>query len=262
MSTHDPHDIIAGLSKPFSRSQIKSRKVGGGRSVDYVSGQSVLNRLNTVAAEWSMQITDRWKEPLLINRFNKETRKSELTEVECMYILAEMTIPGVGTRPGMGAQVIEPGAGEDPMKGALTDAIKNCAKQFGVALDLYGDDTYEHADSGDAPAPPVSREDAPQATERPQEVLAQPERKDYSEEDAWKKASRTLHATAKNVIGGDDPHQALHLMAEIAGFPSLKNMPVPRLLKLNEFIQSDGFDTYYAKSIRPRLPQPKQEAMA
>lgn len=63
-----------------------------------------------------------------------------------------LTIPGLGSRTGIGVQVIEFGGGEDSgYKGAETDAFKRAAMAFGCGLQLYSDSpapqrsTQQHA---------------------------------------------------------------------------------------------------------------------
>lgn len=148
-----PADIQSALSARFHPSLIERRKIGGGREVDYVSGSVVISRLNRVVPNWSVKVADRWTQRLEVTRWNEQTRQGELQQRECMCILAELTIPELGTRSGIGVQILEPGAGEDPLKGALTDAIKNCAKQFGVGLHLYGLVEEETGEVGPAASP-------------------------------------------------------------------------------------------------------------
>lgn len=241
----DAKEIITKLSQPFDKRLIKQRKIGG-RQVDYVGGEAYIARLNQAAPQWSFRVTKDELRMLTVMRWDDAARKKVPTEVPCQVVHGELEIPGVGTRAGIGVQLLEDGAGEDVVKGALTDAFKNCCKYFMLGLHMYSDTPLPYEDA------PETRQDAPQATEAPAEVV------DYSEDKQWQAASRTLHATAKNVIGGDDPHEVLHLMATKAGFPSITNMPVKRLLKLNEYIQSDQFDDYYTKHLRPELPQPQQ----
>lgn len=140
----DDEDDVAGmlnrLGTPFDRSVVKQRKIGGGKTVSYVSGQSVIRRLNEAVGVWDLHVVERWTEVVTVNRWNEDERRTIPVDLPCLCMLVELHIPGLGTRQGVGVQVKEPGAGEDAMKGVLTDATKNAAKQFGVALELYGDD--------------------------------------------------------------------------------------------------------------------------
>src|SRR5690554_1694146 len=65
-------------------------------------------------------------------------RKGASVQLPCLVVFGELDIPGVGIRSGIGVQMIEDNAGEDVMKGAMTDCLKNCAKYFGLGLHMYG----------------------------------------------------------------------------------------------------------------------------
>lgn len=54
-----------------------------------------------------------------------------------MIVTGTLTIHGLGSRTGMGVQVIEAGAGEDTYKAAESDAFKRAAMAFGCGLQLY-----------------------------------------------------------------------------------------------------------------------------
>lgn len=143
---HDPTDarrIIDALTVPFRRDQISQRKIGG-RMLDYVEGHEYITRLNEASPAWSFRMTRSDMQPLHVTRYDKQTRQPYETDLPCLIVHGELTIPGVGTRAGIGVQMVEDNAGEDVMKGALTDCLKNCAKYFGLGLHMY---------SGDMPAP-------------------------------------------------------------------------------------------------------------
>lgn len=76
---------------------------------------------------------------------------------------------------------------------------------------------------------------------------------DFSGDEQWQLASRSLHARAADVVGRDDAHDVLHIMAELAGFASLKAVPVKRLVQMREFIGGPKWATYYASEIEPAL---------
>lgn len=117
-----PTEMLAALGKPFPPEAIKKREGGGGRSYDYVEAETVIRRLNATCEEWSFIIRGHeWRGDLLIAH-------------------GELTIPPLGTRSGFGVQKVSEKGGEDLVKGAASDALKKCATQFGVALELYGPD--------------------------------------------------------------------------------------------------------------------------
>lgn len=237
-------DIIDNLSEPFRRDQISKRKMGN-LQVDYVEGHEYIARLNAVAPEWSLRMTKSEMVTLNVKRWDEATRKSEPTQLPCLMVYAELEIPGVGTRAGIGVQMIEDNAGEDVMKGALTDAFKNCCKYFNLGLHLY---------SGDAPAPVPAE---PRLAEKRQQSEAPPpvseDHVDYSEDPQWKKANESLHVVATDVVGKDDAHNVIHILATIAGYPSTKNVPVSRLLTMREFLRKPQWCDYYTSTIEPAL---------
>jgi len=62
-------------------------------------------------------------------------RKNIPTEVFVYVVTGELEIPGLGARQAQGVQAIDPGSGEDLLKGASSDALKKCATLFGVPVD-------------------------------------------------------------------------------------------------------------------------------
>jgi hypothetical protein len=157
--TQDAAAIIAALTVPFRRDQISQRKIGG-RMLDYVEGHEYITRLNEASPAWSFRMTKAETTPLHVTRYDKQRNPYE-TDLPCLTVYGEITIPGVGSRAGIGVQMIENNAGEDVMKGALTDCLKNCAKYFGLGLHMY---------SGDAPQ---AAQSAPQQHQEPQPIRPQ-----------------------------------------------------------------------------------------
>lgn len=118
--TSNRHEtILAALGEPFPRQAVKQRKVGNFQA-DYVEGETVIRRLNKCCPDgWDWRIVGmEWREKMLV-------------------VWGELTIPGLGTRSGMGISENMIG---DVVKGASTDALKKAATLFGVALELYGPD--------------------------------------------------------------------------------------------------------------------------
>lgn len=124
------------LQRPFPREAVKQRKGGGGRMYDYIPTHLVIHRLNDATGHnWDWRIV------------NLE-RHGDL-----LMCYGELTIPGHGTRTGIGVQQVSPGGGEDLAKGVSSDALKKAATLFGVALELYGPDV--EGDGEIEPAAPV-----------------------------------------------------------------------------------------------------------
>lgn len=255
----DAKQIITDLSRPFDKRLIKNRKIGG-RQVDYVGGESYIAALNAATPEWSFRVTKEEVRVLTVMRWNDASRKREPAEVPCQLVHAELEIPGVGTRAGIGVQLLEDGAGEDVVKGALTDAFKNCCKYFGLGLHLYTDGNapllYEDA--------PVERSTGPSGDKAGDQVSDEgsDDIPDYSARDDWKQANAKLHAVATNVIGKDHAHDAIKTMTQrTKGVDSHKHLDATALQKMAAFIESDAFDAYYRREVAPYLPQPEQQEM-
>jgi hypothetical protein len=115
-------ELLDALSKPFPDEAIQSRQGGGGKSLDYVATNTVIWRLNRVCPAWDFRVTRvEWQNDLCI-------------------CYGELTIPGLGTRTGIGVQKVSERGGEDLVKGAASDSLKKSATLFGVGLHLYGPD--------------------------------------------------------------------------------------------------------------------------
>lgn len=138
-------DMRAALSAPFPPNAIEQREGAHGKMLDYIATETVIRRLNRVCPEWSFRRSGHeWTEPV---EWTDKYQKARVSRT--LVVWGEMTIPGLGTRSGTGVQVVEDGrSGEDLIKGALSDCLKNCAKLFGVGIDLYGPDL----EAGELPA--------------------------------------------------------------------------------------------------------------
>lgn len=130
----DPKDMLAGLSEPFARDQIESRPIGGGKNASFLKIDTVIQRLNDICISWDFRITYRSMQLMALARGSGQNKRVE--DVSVYVVEGELTIPGLGTRAGIGVQALDDGAGEDLIKGALSDAIKVAAAKFGVGLDL------------------------------------------------------------------------------------------------------------------------------
>lgn len=132
--------LLAALGKPFPREAVKTRPGGMGKPFPYVAGYTIIHRLNdATGGMWNWEIKSFEFRPL------PPTSKGK--DQWLVVVTGTLGIPGLGSRSGVGVQVVVDGAGEDLVKGASTDALKKAATLFGVALELYGED-YE-----DEPAP-------------------------------------------------------------------------------------------------------------
>jgi hypothetical protein len=115
---------LEGLEKPFASSLIKKRKGPAGKLLDYVEVGAVIHRLNAATeGKWSYEV--------------KETTVHE----KAVIVLGRMTCDGE-SREDFGGKVARSDDASlvDAYKAANSDAIKRCARLFGVGLHLYFDD--------------------------------------------------------------------------------------------------------------------------
>jgi hypothetical protein len=121
------------LRKPFPKEAVKQRKGGGGMTLDYVGGETVIRRLiDSTQNTYDFEIISREIMP-----YGTTSRGEEQFLV---LVHGRLTISPLGHRDGYGVQIVSAKGGEDLFKGAVTDSLKKAATLFGVALELYGPD--------------------------------------------------------------------------------------------------------------------------
>ena len=126
------------LRAPFANDLIETRTIAG-RSISYLNHAIVTDRLIQVDPNWS------W-EPMGINLDGTPV----IDGVGGLWI--RLTICE-STRIGYGASDAHQ-KGADAIKSAISDAIKNAAMRFGVALDLWG---MEPSALAEVPPKPIER---------------------------------------------------------------------------------------------------------
>ena len=126
------------LRAPFANDLIETRTIAG-RSISYLNHAIVTDRLIQVDPNWS------W-EPMGINLDGTPV----IDGVGGLWI--RLTICE-STRIGYGASDAHQ-KGADAIKSAISDAIKNAAMRFGVALDLWG---MEPSALAEVPQKPIER---------------------------------------------------------------------------------------------------------
>ena len=134
-------EIYVECDKPLKSGWIKSRKVGGGRDEDYIDGAYVIKMLNHLfPCGWSKHIKS-----INILDESENSRGNAVITAECHMILkihpwGEVLIEqeDVGS-----VEMFAPTRGSamsNARKGAVTDALKRCAKSlgnsFGLALSM------------------------------------------------------------------------------------------------------------------------------
>lgn len=159
MTEPEPREqLIADLVKPFA--VVKSRVGAGGKRFSYVDGTQVIQRLNAATGnDWSMSVDNVQAHPMGDNTLWVAT--------------VSLTIPGLGTRSHIGVQMASNRAGEDMVKGCVTDAMKKAATLFGVGIELYGED-YPDAEQTTHNPPSQAKTAAPAAQRQAAAPAKQP----------------------------------------------------------------------------------------
>jgi hypothetical protein len=123
------------LEKPFAPKQIKQRVGNFGRTLDYVEGHSVIQRLNDAFdAQWSFEIL----------------RHEILEDKDEVIVQGKLTAENVVKTQFGSSQIARArNTGEiislaDDLKAAATDSLKKCATMLGVGLQLYNGDRSLH----------------------------------------------------------------------------------------------------------------------
>jgi hypothetical protein len=145
MSDHfSPEAIAAALAEEFPASAVKMRS-DGRQSFAYIEGHTAIHRLNKATGnDWSFKVE-------AVQFFGDEA---------CIAT-GLLTIPGLGARGDIGTAAINRTKDgrllDDSLKGAVTDCLKRCARQFGVALYLYGEDYGEDTGEPERYTPPAQQ---------------------------------------------------------------------------------------------------------
>lgn len=147
-TSKEPSVDLAKLTEAFPREAIKQRQAGGGRSLDYVEGHTVIHRLNDATNNcWDMTV--------------RNIESKQIGDGTLMIAHVALTLPGLGTREGLGVQMVHNRGGEDLVKGCVTDGLKKAATLFGVGLELYGPD-YESGEMAPQPERQAPQRPSPQ----------------------------------------------------------------------------------------------------
>lgn len=113
------------LTRPFPQSEVKQRRNEAGRTFDYVEAHAVITRLNEAfEGAWSFRVV-----------------QHQMIEDE-VIVLGELSADGIVKQHFGNASFTREGADAmtvgETFKAAASDALKKCATEFGVALELYG----------------------------------------------------------------------------------------------------------------------------
>jgi len=118
-------ELRAALRAPFSASEVKQRQGPGRKMLDYVAGETVLNRLLDLTANedsgYAWQVTS--------VQFEKSDKGWAAVVSGSLLIQGDM---------GSGVGAMENAELDMAVKSANTEAIKNAAKNgFGIGLELW-----------------------------------------------------------------------------------------------------------------------------
>ncbi len=123
------------LEKPFAPEQIKQRNSSYGRTLDYVEGHTVIQRLNEAFnGAWSFEV--------LKHEVFKDTNE--------VIVLGKLTAENVVKMQFGSSEITKAESnGEiisicDDLKAAATDALKKAATLLGIGLHLYNGDRSLH----------------------------------------------------------------------------------------------------------------------
>jgi len=117
------------LEKPFEPNQIKQREGNFGRTLEYIEGHSVIQRLNDAfELEWSFEIL----EHKILENSNEVIVLGKLTAGD--IVKSQFGSSNI-TKAKETGNIISLA---DDLKSAGTDALKKCATMFGIGLQLYG----------------------------------------------------------------------------------------------------------------------------
>jgi Rad52/22 family double-strand break repair protein. len=224
----DKQAISDALGVPFPRSAIQTHPQ---TKLSYVAGHTYIHRLNDATK-------NTWDWKIVRQDFHPYGATGKGNARLLITVIGELTIPGLGTRAGMGVQVVTADTGgEDMWKGAMTDAIKAAAKLFGVGLELYGPD-YE---AGELPAAPprqrnVSQNTVPNAPQAPVANKAPASASEHPTMDQ-KGLTAIFALTNKRGISNDDLHA---IVSNRYGVDSLKELRVDHGRDLYHLLQKES----------------------
>ena len=120
--------VLETLTKLFPAEAIKQRQGPGGKMLDYLETATVIERLNEAfGTQWSFRVMDHW--------IMKDTEGKIEEVIVWGEIAADLVV-----KQQFGNAVAKKGWDTgDMFKGAASDALKKCATEFGVGLQLYHD---------------------------------------------------------------------------------------------------------------------------
>ena len=186
MSEIDTKQMREILERHFPEEMVQERVGGAGRVFSYITAPMAIRRITEASDVWDWRITE-VRETKTYKRETTDQRTGEVTggwnnPIPTLMVFGELTIPGLGTRAGMGVTTIEPGSGEDNLKDAESDALKRAATKFWVYLYQYEGSTgteEDYADGGTPPPPSRPRAQVNPRQQQGSQPAAQQQRGEY-----------------------------------------------------------------------------------
>lgn len=141
------------LSAKLNPALIKKRSQFRGPDLSYISANTCIDLLNNAFGHnWSMRIVERWMEPGVPAPFVTKDGKEPVPQPPVAWCIVELSVNFKDedgkvytvTKQGFGSQAINGNQSVQAVngyKGAQSDALKKAATLFGIALELYRDDT-------------------------------------------------------------------------------------------------------------------------
>lgn len=122
------HEVRTLLETPFTPEQIKQRKGLWGKTLDYIEGHAVIQRLNDAfESDWSFSV---------VEHHILDDEVVVLGRLQISELLKEQFGSSHITRDASSGKTLCLG---DDLKAAATDALKKCATLMGVGLNLYSE---------------------------------------------------------------------------------------------------------------------------
>lgn len=138
-----PQSIWEALRQPTPKKFIKKR-MGGGRSFDYVEAGYIKDLLNKTFNSWSFTIVDKQIGNSQIWVQGRLTVQVPVTQpdgkIEFISIIKEQFGGASIKKSTRDGSTIDIG---NDLKAAASDALKKCASEWGVASDIYWGDVDE-----------------------------------------------------------------------------------------------------------------------
>lgn len=184
--------MYAALSQPFEHVHQLPGRGDNGKPFDYITGEQCITRLNQTLGYggWSFEV--------VAHGINED---ADEVWVHGRLLFEAPAMPrGVGVREDFGSEKIKRlRSTQKPVeigfqfKAAATDALKRCAHQIGVALDLYHKQAVGEAALRARPDEP--NEEAPRQMSQPRQ---QPAQRPAAKTPKWSEADAAIEQAAKD----------------------------------------------------------------